>query len=114
MHNPNTGSHWTTSILFSLIQELIPLYDVATDKLDGTITTKSIRATYLYSITEDQAANVIHTYNTFVKKIEELNLQTVGDARPIVDVGLTVARSTSVILILGCIGSPSCPDIGGQ
>jgi hypothetical protein len=35
VHNPNTGSHWASSILFSLVQELVPFYDVANDTLDG-------------------------------------------------------------------------------
>ena len=35
VHNPNTGSHWTTSILFSLVQELTPLYDAEKDQLNG-------------------------------------------------------------------------------
>jgi len=35
IHNPNTGSHWTSSLLFSLVQELVPLYDVDNDTLDG-------------------------------------------------------------------------------
>jgi tRNA nucleotidyltransferase (CCA-adding enzyme) len=37
VHNPNTGSHWTTSLLFSLVQELVPMYDAVEDKLDGAI-----------------------------------------------------------------------------
>ena len=35
VHNPNTGSHWTISLLFSLVQELVPLYDIANDELEG-------------------------------------------------------------------------------
>lgn len=37
VHNPNAGSHWTTSLLFSLLQELVLIYDVAEDKLDGAV-----------------------------------------------------------------------------
>lgn len=37
VHNSNTGSHWTTSLLFSLLQEIVPLYDVVKDELDGTL-----------------------------------------------------------------------------
>ena len=36
MHNPNTGSHWTSSVLFSLVQELAPLWDPVEDTFDGT------------------------------------------------------------------------------
>jgi tRNA nucleotidyltransferase (CCA-adding enzyme) len=37
VHNPNTGSHWATSVLFSLLQELVPMYDAVEDQLDGAI-----------------------------------------------------------------------------
>jgi tRNA nucleotidyltransferase (CCA-adding enzyme) len=37
VHNLNTGTEWTTSLLFSLLQELVPLYDATRDELDGTI-----------------------------------------------------------------------------
>lgn len=36
VHNPNTGSHWTSSLLFSLVQDLLPHYDLENDVLDGT------------------------------------------------------------------------------
>lgn len=36
VHNPNTGSYWASSILFSLLQELVPLYDVVENQLKGT------------------------------------------------------------------------------
>lgn len=35
VHNPNTGSHWTASLLFTLVTELIPLYDVEKDSMDS-------------------------------------------------------------------------------
>ena len=35
IHNSNTGSHWTASILFTLVTELIPLYDLENDLRDG-------------------------------------------------------------------------------
>jgi hypothetical protein len=35
VHNPSTASHWTTSLLFSLIQELVPLYNAADDTLES-------------------------------------------------------------------------------
>jgi len=37
IHNPNTGTHWTTSFLFSLLIELEPLYSVSEDSLDGMV-----------------------------------------------------------------------------
>jgi tRNA nucleotidyltransferase (CCA-adding enzyme) len=35
VHNVNTGANWTTSLLFALVQELVPHYNVLSDKLDG-------------------------------------------------------------------------------
>ena len=35
VHNSNTGSHWTASLLFSLVTELIPLYDLENDLMDS-------------------------------------------------------------------------------
>ena len=35
VHNSNTGSHWTASFLFTLVTELIPLYDVEKDSMDS-------------------------------------------------------------------------------
>ncbi|KAG6891101.1 hypothetical protein C0995_014191 [Termitomyces sp. Mi166 len=77
VHNPNTGSHWATSLLFSLIQELVPLYNLTNDTLD-------------------KAANrVVEIYNTFVTKIEELDLPSTVEARPILD-GREVVQALGV------------------
>ena len=35
IHCPNTGSHWTASLLFTLVTELIPLYDVEKDIMNS-------------------------------------------------------------------------------
>jgi hypothetical protein len=35
VHNVNAGAHWSISLLFSLVQDLIPHYDVLGDRLDG-------------------------------------------------------------------------------
>ncbi|KAG6885520.1 hypothetical protein C0993_000516 [Termitomyces sp. T159_Od127] len=68
VHNPHTGSHWATSLLFSLIQELVPLYNIADDTLDA-----------------EAARRVVQTYNIFIAKIEELDLPGTVEARPILD-----------------------------
>jgi tRNA nucleotidyltransferase (CCA-adding enzyme) len=45
IHNPNTGTHWTISFLFSLVVELEPLYNVSEDSLDGMVSaSKKIRS----------------------------------------------------------------------
>ena len=54
VHNSHTGSHWTSSLLFSLISELVPLYDVSRDVLDST-----------YSLT----SQVIHQHLTIMSKL---------------------------------------------
>ena len=86
VHNPNTGSHWTTSILFSLVQELAPLYDVTRNKFDGG--NKRIRSILVltYSQPEQRSTKIIQMYNNFASKIEELGLETAADAKPIIDV----------------------------
>ncbi|KZT22100.1 hypothetical protein NEOLEDRAFT_1157898 [Neolentinus lepideus HHB14362 ss-1] len=66
VHNPNTGSHWITSILFSLVQELVSLWDHATDRLDV-----------------EQATQLINIYNTFMAKIDQLGLTSAADMKPI-------------------------------
>ncbi|EPQ61126.1 hypothetical protein GLOTRDRAFT_69359 [Gloeophyllum trabeum ATCC 11539] len=66
VHNPNTGSHWVTSTLFSLVQELVSLWDPEGDELD-------VR----------QAAERIGVYNAFMSRIDELALQSAADMKPI-------------------------------
>ncbi|KAF9498151.1 hypothetical protein BDN71DRAFT_1386446 [Pleurotus eryngii] len=68
VHNSNTGSHWTSSLLFSLVQDLLPHYDLENDILDV-----------------DRASGIIAIYNCFVDRVLELKLQDVVDARPILD-----------------------------
>ncbi|KAJ7596771.1 hypothetical protein C8J56DRAFT_1041030 [Mycena floridula] len=69
VHNADTGSHWTSSLLFSLVQELVPLQD-ASGTMDVETSTK-----------------VIQTYNAFVARVEELGLSDVADARPLLNGG---------------------------
>ena len=35
VHNPLTGNHWTTSLLFSLVTDLVPHYNVSDDKFNS-------------------------------------------------------------------------------
>lgn len=68
VHNPHTGSHWETSILFSLVQELVDAWSPEREELN------------------DQVASVaVERYNAFVGLIEELNLTTSADAKPLLD-----------------------------
>ncbi|GLB36528.1 putative tRNA nucleotidyltransferase poly(A) polymerase family protein [Lyophyllum shimeji] len=68
VHNANTGSDWATSLLFSLVQELVPLYDFANDTIDVEAATK-----------------IIETYNAFIAKVDELDLPRTVDAKPLLD-----------------------------
>ncbi|KAI0700413.1 hypothetical protein BC835DRAFT_1404849 [Cytidiella melzeri] len=74
VHNANTGSFWATSLLFSLVQELVPAWDVIENRLD-----------------EKAATRRIESYNTFVSRVEELGLHDAVDARPLLD-GRDVVR----------------------
>ncbi|KAK0208895.1 hypothetical protein DFS33DRAFT_1254396 [Desarmillaria ectypa] len=66
IHNPSTGSHWTSSMLFSLVRELGPLYDPSSDAIND-------------------AEKVIRVYNEFTARIEELDLLGAADARTLLD-----------------------------
>jgi len=68
VHNALVGAHWTTSLLFSLIQELVDCYDPSEDNFNT-----------------ETAAEVIGRYNDFANRIEELGLQEDVDAKPILD-----------------------------
>ena len=47
IHNSNTGSHWTASVLFTLVTELIPLYDLENDFMDSKTSLFYMRFTLL-------------------------------------------------------------------
>ncbi|KAI0367514.1 hypothetical protein BV20DRAFT_1054794 [Pilatotrama ljubarskyi] len=68
VHNPATGSTWATSLLFSLVQELVALWSN-----DGS------------TFDVDAASKRIAAYNQFATRIEELALPAAVDARPILD-----------------------------
>ncbi|KAI0935817.1 hypothetical protein AcV5_004134 [Taiwanofungus camphoratus] len=69
VHNPSrTGSTWPTSLLFSLVQDLVPLWDATHERFDS-----------------DEAAKRIGAYNAFVSRIEELGLPALVDAKPMLD-----------------------------
>ncbi|KAJ7456510.1 hypothetical protein FB451DRAFT_1407208 [Mycena latifolia] len=68
LHHPSSGTRWQLSTLFSLLQELSAHYDPATDQFDAT-----------------KAAKLIDLYNTFVNRVEELDLVNVGDEKPLLN-----------------------------
>ncbi|KAF5377152.1 hypothetical protein D9615_006354 [Tricholomella constricta] len=68
VHNVNTGSHWTTSLLFSLVQELVDSNHSMDEELDV-----------------DRATKLVDTYNAFIVKVEELDLPSTIDAKPLLN-----------------------------
>jgi hypothetical protein len=88
VHNALIGAHWTTSLLFALVQRLVGCYDDAKDNFDGMklFTLITLRSPEKAWVTVDAAAKVIETYNRFASRVEELGLQGDVDAKPILDV----------------------------
>ncbi|KAF8640569.1 hypothetical protein AX17_000231 [Amanita inopinata Kibby_2008] len=82
IHNPNTGSHWTTSTLFSLVQELIPCYCVQKNEFDVS-----------------EASKIIERYNGFLRRIDELELTGAAELRPILN-GREVMKANGSLSIL--------------
>ncbi|THH04155.1 hypothetical protein EW145_g5734 [Phellinidium pouzarii] len=68
VHNMNSGSHWSSSLLFSLVQELAVLWKADKDEFDIK-----------------QAATVIHRYNRFLERVEELNLPNSINDKPLLN-----------------------------
>ncbi|KDN34609.1 hypothetical protein RSAG8_12308, partial [Rhizoctonia solani AG-8 WAC10335] len=56
VHNPRTGTHWSTSLLFSMVQDLVDLIDDQ-NTLDDV-----------------QAQRIVQIYNVFVNRVLELDL----------------------------------------
>ncbi|KAH7914461.1 hypothetical protein BJ138DRAFT_1170563 [Hygrophoropsis aurantiaca] len=61
VHYPITGSHWTGSLLFSLVCELVPLENVI------------------------DISDCVERYNGFTRRVEELGLDEIVDAKPILN-----------------------------
>ncbi|KAI5123757.1 hypothetical protein M0805_000348 [Coniferiporia weirii] len=68
VHNVNTGSHWSSSLLFSLVQELATLWDADIDEYDA-----------------ERAAIVMDRYNLFLQRVEELKLPDSIDDKPLLN-----------------------------
>nr|GAT43620.1 tRNA nucleotidyltransferase [Mycena chlorophos] len=66
MHYAPADERWSIAALFSLVQELVPHYDLEAGKLDA-----------------EKADSIIELYNAFASRVEELDLGNVGDLKPI-------------------------------
>ena len=62
VHNIDTGSHWASSLVFSLVCELV--------SASG----------------DEEAAESVRRYNVLTSRIEELGLDRAVDEKPILDV----------------------------
>lgn len=78
LHHPSSGARWQLATLFSLVRELSCHYDPATDQLDAA-----------------SAIKLIELYNTFVNRVEELDLVNVGEEKPLLN-GNTVGQILGV------------------
>ncbi|KAF8321615.1 hypothetical protein DL93DRAFT_2130122 [Clavulina sp. PMI_390] len=80
VRDPNTGSEWSSSVLFSLVLDLIEegAWDNELNKLD-----------------EDKSRPLLEMYNAFAGKVEELNLHTAIDDPPLLN-GREVCTALSI------------------
>ncbi|KAL0063243.1 CCA tRNA nucleotidyltransferase, mitochondrial [Marasmius tenuissimus] len=86
VHNVHTGSHWTSSLLFSLVQELVSFCNDVEQGLTGEYSPHAMCLTCAYhrGAAED-AIKTIRLYNTFIQRVEELGLFETVDAKPLLD-----------------------------
>ncbi|KAL5535282.1 CCA1 [Sanghuangporus sanghuang] len=68
VHNANTGSHWTSSILFTIIRELTTLWDASKDTFDV-----------------ERAAPIVDRFNRFLQRVQELKLPDSIDDKPLLN-----------------------------
>ncbi|KAK7468557.1 CCA tRNA nucleotidyltransferase, mitochondrial [Stygiomarasmius scandens] len=68
VHEPRTGSDWRSSLLFSLVVELLPICDTVEEGLRS-----------------QEAQKIIRDYDKFISRIEELGLSTAVDIKPLLD-----------------------------
>lgn len=104
VHNPSrTGSTWPTSLLFSLVQDLVPLWDATHERFDCQSHQHilSYEARIDASDPADEAAKRIGAYNAFVSRIEELGLPALVDAKPMLDVGIVSLASVESYVLMG-------------
>jgi len=78
VHKPQNGSHWSSSLLFSLVQDLVRVWDHTSNEFDSQV-----------------AHEVIEIYNNFVERVEELDVPSSVDEKPILD-GRTIGTLLSL------------------
>jgi tRNA nucleotidyltransferase (CCA-adding enzyme) len=76
VHQPASGTHWSYSTTFALMQELVQLWDAETDTMSCVFSFVSSYSGCLLSscISSVEATKCLQTYNAFVGRIDELEL----------------------------------------
>lgn len=64
--------------------------------------------------TEKRASEIIHIYNNFTSKIEDLGLETAADAKPLIDVRPFNYGCIMQLLTQNFTGTTSCSSDGCQ
>lgn len=97
IHNPMIGVHWSTSIFFSLVTELVPCYCIKDDKFDREFHYKI--SFFSYNLYQPEDISVITTrYNAFMERIVALGLQNDVDSKTILSVG--AFHYTPILLLM--------------
>lgn len=84
IHNPLTGIHWSTSIFFSFVTDLVPCYSINNDKFHGEYHEKSMFASNFYPA--ENISEIAARYHAFTERIIELGLDDDVDSKPILTV----------------------------
>lgn len=87
VHNPHINSHWTSSVLFSLVQDLEGVWTDSAKSLDSKSSGRWRAVLFVDIFLEDKAREIIEEYNQFVKRVEYLNLESAVDTKALLDVG---------------------------
>lgn len=113
MHNPITGAHWTDSTLFSLVQDLLPLWDAEAGTLKSMFGLFLFSACIALSGRTGEAQEIIHVYDQFVQRVIALNLPQAIEEKPRLDVRLSVHSSVQRAHTLHS-GERGLRDLGDQ
>lgn len=88
VHDPLTDTHWSVSLLFSCMLDILPIYKTTGHLQGKTMPFPSqTRAAHSYHLTDPAIMDVISKYNAFVTLIEQLGLPRAIEQKPRLDVG---------------------------
>lgn len=90
VHDPLTDTHWSVSLLFSCVLDILPIYK-ATGNLQGMSDVPlQDRAARIHYSTDPAIIDVINKYNAFVTLVEQLGLPSAIEEKPRLDVSPAV------------------------